>query len=248
MRVGVSGPSCASSAEGKFWCWGQCLDGLCGYGDEEVGTLRAGNRLPDASAVPPMQFTPDPDEGHVIQVVGLTSEIEANAAQCLLTSTGSVRCWGAGAYLPYANGSDILSPNDAPRTFGYGPSTSRAQNMAGGAAHHSVKAVQLYAGVNQFCVVLEDRVQLDSYIYSGSNVECWGAIAMFGHSGLIAGWGNPTHSLGGEIANIRYGALVGQGPQQLAIGTNGACAIHTNNAVFCFGARENSPATWAAWY
>lgn len=241
VHVGVSGGTCATNSEGKFWCWGQATTGRSGYTDPAVLSQRNGDRLTDTSTIPPVPFTPNPDEGKVVEVVGLKGQYASQQAQCLRTSTGSIRCWGSGKYLPYSGGQDIASPNDAPRSYGYGPMTRAYAGFGSGQPHHAGKALRLYAGTNNFCVVLDTVVMLDVDAQLGSNIECWGDLRMFGSPDDIATAAAPgqTHSLGGEIIAAGPSIPAIQASHSIGIGTRTVCWIYAGSnglrGVHCSG-------------
>ena len=172
-------------------CWGAGFSGAIGTGDtEDLGDDEF------LTALTPIDVGDD--------VAHLTT---GGTHTCVETSTGQVRCWGAGfsGQLGYGN-QDNIGDNEVPAAAG---------NVQVGAA-----IVELSAGIGMTCV-----------IQSNGAVRCWGS----NFSGQL-GYGN-TESIGdNETPEFSVTPLdFGDDAVQITTGLSHACALFENGDVRCWG-------------
>jgi alpha-tubulin suppressor-like RCC1 family protein len=182
--------SCALLDTGAVRCWGNNVDGKLGYGH----ALTIGDDELPASE-------PLVDAGG--KVVQLTA---GSYHTCALLEGGAVRCWGNNAVgqLGYGHTNDIgifESPAAAPLVEIGGP------------------AVQVAAGANHTCALLED-----------GTIRCWGDNTVgqlgYGHQNNI---GDDEKPISAGAVQVRGAAL------QLTAGTVHSCALLEGGVVRCWG-------------
>ncbi len=184
--------TCARLSTGAIRCWGYATDGALGYGNPEwIGD----NELPSGVGE--------------VNVPPADSIVAGGNHTCVLTSTGSVWCWGqiAGGGLGYGNNAQI---GDDEMPVG---AVMVAEDMLG------ESVTQVVAGGNHTCALI-----------SGSVVRCWGD----GTDGQL-GYGN-TDVIGDDETPYSAGDVDVGGPVlQLAAGDSHTCALMWSGAVRCWG-------------
>ncbi|MBI3071931.1 MAG: hypothetical protein HYY84_07380 [Deltaproteobacteria bacterium] len=186
--------TCALIATGNVRCWGLGASGQLGYGNTE-------NIGDDAGELP--STVGDVNVGATVSQIA----VGANHT-CAVTSTGTVRCWGEGAFgkLGYASTTsvgDLVVP------------ASAGDVGVGGLV------VQVAAGANHTCALT-----------ATGNVRCWGSAAygQLGYGNTIAIGDTETPSTAGDVSVFPDGGIV-----QLAAGANHTCALHATGNLRCWG-------------
>jgi len=190
--------TCAIMTSGGLKCWGFGSDGQLGYANtDDIGT--AGT----------------PAEVDEVDVGGEVAQVALGSSQtCALLTTGTVRCWGEGAYgvLGYGNEDDI-GDDETPASAGDVPIGA------------TVSAISCGGGVT--CAVLED-----------GGVVCWGK-DIYG----VLGTGNAdAYAHEGQVwigddetPDSLDPIVLGDTAEAVDIGSVHVCALTTSANVRCWG-------------
>jgi alpha-tubulin suppressor-like RCC1 family protein len=201
IRAGA-GHTCAVLANNDLNCWGNPNNGELGHGNEAV-----------ADAPPFLEV----NVGVGVASVGLGS-----GSTCVVTTTGSVRCWGnnRAGILGYGHTTDIgatESPNQASNIV---LDTTTGQLLGGD--------VNLGPGV-------VDQVEVDTgsgYACArlGSRLRCWGD----GNDGST-GYGN-ENDIGDDELPISAGDVPFGGSRTIvAMADGGRCVVFSDKTITCWG-------------
>src|SRR2546429_1438852 len=109
------GPTCAVTANGSAYCWGDNLDGALGVG-ADTGSGQS-------CSVGPCSYTPLAVAGGL----AFTTLGAGNFHACGLTSSGAAYCWG-----DHSTGELGIGVNAAPDTCAHGPCSRTPVAVAGG--------------------------------------------------------------------------------------------------------------------
>ena len=109
------GPTCAVTASGSAYCWGDNLDGALGVG-ADTGSVQS-------CSVGPCSYTPLAVAGGL----AFTTLGAGNLYACGLTSSGAAYCWGDNS-----TGELGIGVNAAPDTCAHGPCSRTPVAVAGG--------------------------------------------------------------------------------------------------------------------
>jgi alpha-tubulin suppressor-like RCC1 family protein len=185
-----AGHTCALLVGGNVRCWGNNQNGELGYGFNN-------NNIGDNET---------PSSAGDVNVGGQVVQVAAGAYHtCALLSTGSVRCWGAGAQgqLGYGNTSDI-GDDETPASAG---------DVAVGG-----QVIEIAAGGYVTCALLATGA-----------VRCWGAGGGFGYANTNNIGDDETPASAGDV-DLGGGAVV-----EIAVGGAHACAALANGSIRCWG-------------
>ncbi|MCK6549815.1 hypothetical protein L6R52_28520 [Myxococcota bacterium] len=187
--------SCVLLSNGAVRCWGKNDFGQLGYGDR----MTRGNSL---ATIPPSDVPLGADTA--------TELTAGDTHTCVKLASGSVRCWGRGAFGALGSGgtSDVLSASGPDLAFAGAPSIE-----------------QLDAASLHTCALL-----------STGTVRCWGR-GLFGTLGLGSeadrGDSAATVPIAGDVP-LGSGTIV-----QLAAGISNTCVRLDSGAVRCWGNGQN---------
>ncbi len=184
--------TCARLGTGGVRCWGYGGDGALGYGNV---TWIGDTELPSSVGE--------------VNVPSAASIVAGDNHTCVLTTTGSVWCWGrmGGVGLGYGNTAWI---GDDETPVG---AVMVAEDMLG------ETVTQIVAGSTHVCALI-----------SGGLVRCWGS----GADGRL-GYGN-TEAIGDNETPYSAGDVDVGGPVvQLAAGGAHTCALMQSGGVRCWG-------------
>lgn len=185
-----SSHSCAVLSSGAVRCWGYNASGQLGY----VHTQRIGdNEVAGASG--------DVDVG-----LGVMALAMGGSHTCVLTTSGTVRCWGSGSSgrLGYGN-TTTIGDNETPSSAG--------DVSLGGTA------VGIAAGLAHTCAIISD-----------GTVRCWGDNT-YGQLGLGHTTAIGDNEVPSSVAVVNVGGVV----KQLVAGDDHTCALLDNGHVRCWG-------------
>jgi hypothetical protein len=201
IRAG-NGHTCALLANGDVSCWGNPATGALGAGNSAV-----------ADAPPVLE---------VNMGVQAASIALGSASTCVVTTTGTVRCWGN-------NGDGIL---------GYGHTTdigtTETPNQASNIVLDEASGLRLGGDVNLGPGIV-DQVEIDTgtgYTCArlGSRLRCWGD----GNDGST-GYGNED-DIGDDEFPVEAGDVQFGGNRTLAAIADGArCVVFTDRTITCWG-------------
>jgi alpha-tubulin suppressor-like RCC1 family protein len=137
--------TCARSAAGQLWCWGNGEGGRVGY--------------PSGADV----YVP---QAPVSIGVAAVQVAMGQAHGCFLSADGAVRCWGNGLHgtLGYGNGEYIGLSEDPAAAYATLPNDGRINLGDFDGVPGWDKATRIYTGFDTSCAVME-----------GGTVRCWGA-------------------------------------------------------------------------
>jgi E3 ubiquitin-protein ligase HERC3 len=199
--------ACALLDDGQVKCWGRNESGELGTGQP----LYRGD-LPNTmgDALPVVDLGP----GRTARSIAT-----GRAFSCALLDNADIKCWGANNY----------------GQLGLGDTKSRGRLAAElGSALPAVsfgagkKAVQLSAGLEHACAVLDD-----------GTASCWGWNAQ-GQLGLGIGvslWGTSPEHLGANTRFVNGGT--GRTFKRVVANSYSTCGFLDNNAVKCWGSNES---------
>lgn len=193
MEVDANGNThtCARLATGtEAICWGNGALGKTGYGNSDI---IGDNELPNTLS--PIDFGAD--------IAELAAGFQHN---CVLSTTGGVKCWGRGylGSLGYGNLENI-GDDELPSSVGF---------VDIGGSAESIDVEEYHS-----CAILSD-----------DTVRCWGQ----GDWGLL-GYGNED-SIGDDEVPSSVAALnFFETPIQIATGTVHTCVLFESGAVRCWG-------------
>ena len=182
--------SCALDIRGEVRCWGRNDYGQLGYGNtESIGDTEL------------------PGDAGPVDLGGKAAAIAAGDSHvCALLESGSVRCWGQGAFgkLGYGNSQNV-GDNESPSSAG-------PVSLGGPAA-------AIAAGGDHSCAVLIDGV-----------VRCWGR----GMDGRL-GYGNPVSIGDDEFPSSVSPVDLGGKAKDVVAGAFHTCALLEDGLVRCWG-------------
>lgn len=201
IRAGA-GHTCAVLANNDLSCWGNPNNGVLGYGSTAV-----------ANAPPFLEVS----VGVGVASVGLGS-----ASTCVVTTTGSVRCWGnnRAGILGYGHSSNIgatESPNQASNIV----LDATTGQLLGGDVNLGegvVDQVEIDTGTGYACARL------------GSRLRCWGD----GNDGST-GHGNENIIGDDELPSSASDVPFGGSRTIVAIADGGRCVVFSDKTITCWG-------------
>jgi prepilin-type N-terminal cleavage/methylation domain-containing protein len=132
-----------------------------------------------------------------------------SSAICALSTDGGVYCWGSGGFSQLGNGSTSNS------------SVPVAVTTSGVLSGKTIKDIEAGEG-SHACVIASDN-----------NAYCWG----YGTSGQLGNGSSSTSSV--PVAVTTSGVLSGKTIKKLAVGGSSACAIASDDNVYCWGSGGN---------
>ncbi|MBL7664004.1 MAG: tandem-95 repeat protein [Bacteriovoracaceae bacterium] len=190
---------CALTTDNNLRCWGTSANGQLGYsntntvGDNETPASRG-----DVQVLSAQERT----NGLSIAQVAL-----GGSHSCILTNTGSVRCWGRGALgaLGYGNTNDI-GDNELPRTAGF-------VNVGG-------TVTKIVAGGAHTCAILNT-----------GKLRCWG----FGLSGRL-GYGHQDNIGDDESPTVAGDINLTENVIDVSLGSGHTLALVESKRVKPWGA------------
>jgi alpha-tubulin suppressor-like RCC1 family protein len=141
---GVHVNTCARSAAGELWCWGNGQGGRVGY--------------PGGVAV-------DVPQAPVNTGIAATQVAMGQAHSCFLSDDGAVRCWGNGIHgtLGYGSGEYIGLNEDPADVYATLPNDGRIDLGDFDSIPGWDKATRIYTGFDTSCALME-----------GGTLRCWG--------------------------------------------------------------------------
>lgn len=200
-RVNVTaGENCDDAGESAI-CDVDCTDVECG---DATLNASAGEQCDDgnANANDSCDLSCQLSLGE--SIVGLTAGQRHN---CIVTDSGSVRCWGDGGW----------------GVLGYGNTNDIGDNETAGAAGPVIlggEVVQIDAGNNHTCAVLQ-----------GGDVRCWGQ-ANYGE----LGYGNDEEHIGDDEVPASVEPVdIGGSALAVSAGSRHTCALLAGGDVRCWG-------------
>lgn len=192
----------------KIKCWGNGEYGKNGY----ENTAKIGDQLDEVG-----------DNLGFVNLGTVNTALDianSNTATCAVLTTGDVKCWGDGRYIGKANGSTSNLGDDAGEMGNALPIVDLGTNM---------KASAIAAGINHFCVILDDTT--DTY---DGYVKCWGDNSA-GQLGIetTTKMGEGVGTMGDNLPMVDLGT--GRTAKKLALGHSQTCALLDNDKVKCWG-------------
>lgn len=242
--------ACGLSIAGKAYCWGDRVSGETGDGDPVEGSgIRFNNRVPYEVA-----------GGHTFSMVSA-----GGGHSCGITTAGALYCWGSNSRGQIGDGGSTggsSGPHWRNVPVAIAPGMSFSSVEAGGAVTCAVAS-----GGTTYC--WGDN---DSYVASGgefgapnpimtpasigitlAEVSSASASAACGRTadGDVYCWGSDSWGIIGDgPTNTAAGAGPQQalgGPyQQVSVGTSSACALGTDDEIYCWGANHEGQLGYAA--
>ncbi|MEM1270061.1 MAG: T9SS type A sorting domain-containing protein [Bacteroidota bacterium] len=194
--------TCVRTSAGAVRCWGENLTGQLGYGNtDNIGDDELPATAGDVSVFTAAELSGGATAAQVA-VGGLQT--------CVVTNTGTVRCWGVGSFgrLGYGN-TNTIGDDEV-------PSSLASPDVSVGAA-----VTQVAGGRDHTCTVT-----------TTGTVRCWGR----SNVGQL-GYGN-TNTIGDDEVPSSLASpdvSVGLPVTQISAGDAHTCAVTTSGTVRCWG-------------
>ena len=193
--------TCTVNSSGEILCWGKGADGRLGN-DDVVDNDRAGAVVSEDAGTAPLNI--NDNNGN-----GLLGQISVGGVHtCALTSTGGVKCWGAGSSGQL--GDNSTSHRDHPVTV-----------VATGTNNNALaNIVQVSTGGYHSCAVT-----------SSKKVKCWGK----GDNGRLgndqsSSTDHPVKVVDGDGSSTDLTNII-----QISSGDSYTCALTSSGNVLCWG-------------
>lgn len=201
--VATAESTCARLDGGQVKCWGGNLEGKLGIGVADPAVIGAApGQMGDA--LPAVNLGTG---RRALQLAGGESHV------CALLDDGSLKCWGAnhrgqlGQGDAQDRGTQPSQMGDALRSIDLGPAR---------------RAVQVSAGANHTCAVLDD-----------ATLKCWGnnSAGQLGLGETATHRGDEPGSMGGALPAVNLGGSIAR----VSAGGSHTCALLQDRALKCWG-------------
>ncbi|GAB5361114.1 hypothetical protein AAMO2058_000686700 [Amorphochlora amoebiformis] len=191
--------ACVLTTVRNVYCWGSNSFGQLGYGDTTSREY--------SSVLSPVNLGTG---------FNVTSIVAGQNHNCVLLSTGGVKCWGEASYGSLGLGSTINQGSLSGQMGDSLPVVDLGTNL---------KALKIYTGFRTVCAILDDN-----------SVKCWGdnSQSQLGMGSKSSTIGTSSPDMGDNLPPIDLGSH-GYSVEELSITKFHVCALFSNAQVKCWG-------------